>query len=81
MDDTKAAVAKPAFFRTSASSGTSGTTAGEMLSRMPVSEGRRPVNTVTWEGRVRGTWDEACGAIAPSRARASRCGVAAPLYP
>jgi hypothetical protein len=47
IEETNAAVRKPCPLNTSARSGPGGRPAGEMLSRIPCCQGRRPVNIVT----------------------------------
>ena len=81
MEETNAAVRKPAVCKTSASRGVSGPRPGATLSRMPCWNGRSPLNREKWEGRVKGTWTMASGAIVPSAASRSRLGVGSPRLP
>jgi hypothetical protein len=81
MDETKAAVRKPADLATVASVGTSASRAGVMLSRMPCSVGSIPVRSDVCEGRVKGTCADARVARAPSCAIRSRLGVATSFEP
>ena len=76
IDDTKPAVANPAALNASASVGTSGASAREMLSRIPCCAGSSPVKIETCDGRVIGAGTVASIAIAPSRASRSMFGVA-----
>ena len=81
MEETKADVRNPAALNASASVGTSGASAREMLSRMPCCAGYSPVKIETCDGRVSGTWTVASGAMAPSRAQRSMFGVATSRFP
>src|SRR5688500_16771978 len=81
MDETKAAVRKPAAFSMGASVGTLSAREGETLSRSPCSAGRSPVKIEAWEGRVSGTCTVACSNSAPPAAIPSRRGAATTRLP